>query len=823
MNLNAEMPRVVRISDEFYGGASVTRTNPSYSQALVTMQIVCDFVSPISTLQQIHKLSNNPIEVQFQLKAIGLGVSQYIITVYSRLSEDSHWEIEDSFTSSLSIENQQPSVMSSTSRTISMDSTDSIWKEQIVFPSSVPFSGHLFISVGSGHLPTINSFSASLIDQYDIQQHSTEDLLSQLVPWPSLSLSIGDVPPKKGSPEGSLIQAASKSFDLATLHLIRRTNQKYGLQTAVDLNNDNNNNEGDDVGDGNARHYPSLDALGLYFLNVSRLILGGDVVQQRIPDSIAAQWAAALDSGLNSIVSSSSSPVPCDLLALSFAAMGRDWIPSQQQQPPQLQPLDFNSMVNRLEECSTFGKSLIVISLLRPDPISIASQYYTTVTLINQMLLSQVRVQGQTAYIPLPNSSTVDVSGTIAAVEALVLSRSTSPFVPQLVNFIVQQSTLADQFKWRWTNQQLAFSCLSLATYDQMTLSVNQEVPNLEVSCELSPSKNSGIKLLEGSVKSLSSPLIVSTAFETIPGWCSNDQKKVANLSSCSVASEESLVFEVYGTGSVDIVVSMDFVPATVNSQQIYQGFSIQKIIQTLDPKTGLYSNVIPHQTVLSRGDQLKITIQITTADDLFGVIVQDLLSGAIEAFDTNIYPFADPSSSSFSNNIPLLRTPVKSLGWWWSWFSGFFSDPQFAYNSVQWEAAYLPAGTQELSYMAIVVGRGSFIVPATKAWVSSEPAVMGLSVPFFIVISAARESDSMIVSQDDRSLCLSASVDQPTFEFINGKSGGSDESSQSDYFFLILILAVVFGLLSVLFVVIVASVIVRQVRKKRQKNVVDW
>jgi len=122
-------------------------------------------------------------------------------------------------------------------------------------------------------------------------------------------------------------------------------------------------------------------------------------------------------------------------------------------------------------------------------------------------------------------------------------------------------------------------------------------------------------------------------------------------------------------------------------------------------------------------GETLRVTIQITSPDDLLNVMLVDLLPGGLEALDPNV--FQDSQTMYINEN---------QMCYWCRWFS--FPVQQTKKDRVSFFSTNLYAGTHTTSYEALVVTSGTFALPPAKAHVMSQPEVMGLSAGGTFIVS---------------------------------------------------------------------------------------
>lgn len=111
-------------------------------------------------------------------------------------------------------------------------------------------------------------------------------------------------------------------------------------------------------------------------------------------------------------------------------------------------------------------------------------------------------------------------------------------------------------------------------------------------------------------------------------------------------------------------------------------------------------------------GDIVTVTVQLTTPDEISGLLVEDWLPAGLE---------------------PLDAPPNAPQGAWWAapcalWWRCTFFRRELRTDRVAYYATWAHAGTHTLSYQAIAATAGNFSLPPARAMASLEPDIMGLS-----------------------------------------------------------------------------------------------
>lgn len=174
------------------------------------------------------------------------------------------------------------------------------------------------------------------------------------------------------------------------------------------------------------------------------------------------------------------------------------------------------------------------------------------------------------------------------------------------------------------------------------------------------------------------------------------------------------LLFLTSGRGEVTAALSMVFTPARLLDSSVYRGIAVEKVIRAYDSSLGGPSG--PPLASIPLGSIVSITIQITTADDLQNLVVDEWLPSGLEALDHD--------SSKLAGRRGGLLPSLGCFLWWRC--TRFQRETRK--DRLTFYAAWAHAGTHTLSYVAIAATRGSFGLPPAKASAMLEPEVMGLS-----------------------------------------------------------------------------------------------
>jgi len=186
------------------------------------------------------------------------------------------------------------------------------------------------------------------------------------------------------------------------------------------------------------------------------------------------------------------------------------------------------------------------------------------------------------------------------------------------------------------------------------------------------------------------------------------------------------ITFVAKGQGQVSITASMTFVPAEMPIKgAVVRGCLVEKVVQKMDPTNGEPTG--PSLRVVELGSSVVVTIQVTVADDLPRITLEDPSAGGLEPVDPHVAGDRAGSSTSGCRDGAL---------WWWWCFPSFPYRETFA-DRVAWSSqATLPAGTHTVSYQAMAATRGIFAVPPAHCFVDEQPELMGMSRAGTIVVA---------------------------------------------------------------------------------------
>jgi hypothetical protein len=201
------------------------------------------------------------------------------------------------------------------------------------------------------------------------------------------------------------------------------------------------------------------------------------------------------------------------------------------------------------------------------------------------------------------------------------------------------------------------------------------------------------------------------------------------------------LRFLASGTGEISIAASLQFVPADIPRQGMYRGLMVQHVIQRQNGMTGAaYGGPLQ---VVERGATVVVTVQVTSADAVRDVVLSSVVPAGLEPLDPSVSSSSAPTSGNY--DVVGFRWGYCGAmsGSWRAWCWPVFGSPQVMKDRVVWEASFLSAGTHTVSFAAVVVTEGVFMMPPTHAYARMQPELFGLSIGGQFVVTASAVADT--------------------------------------------------------------------------------
>jgi hypothetical protein len=362
-----------------------------------------------------------------------------------------------------------------------------------------------------------------------------------------------------------------------------------------------------------------------------------------------------------------------DTLAFVFLATNLSWTPMGAD-PQSLTDLSLATLIQNSNSLSVEGMAAFVLAILRDTSVSSKPSTAAYMT----QLTNTLRVQGRTEYLATAQGQqNPSYVGTALGLIDFVMLGTQLP-IDKMANFLAQEDSTAQVW---FSSSQVAYFMQSLSIYDASQGNTN---PNLEV--KVSNGTNAGPLLIDAFFHSPADPSVTqSFLYEQI----------------------DSIEFSANGVGEASIVFGATFVPLNVSTSPIYQGMSVDKIIQRIDPVS--FAAVGPGITSANLGETVRVTIQVTIPDYSPVLFVVDPVPGSIEPQDDNIY------SEGASSYNP----------WQW-WIPPTIT--QFLEDRVVFVGANMYAGSYTFTYVALVNSAGEFVNGPALAYDARQPELSGLS-----------------------------------------------------------------------------------------------
>ena len=191
----------------------------------------------------------------------------------------------------------------------------------------------------------------------------------------------------------------------------------------------------------------------------------------------------------------------------------------------------------------------------------------------------------------------------------------------------------------------------------------------------------------------------------------------------------------------------------------MFRGIQVDKIVQLAVSTSGKATSgpvaVVPAKAFV------KITLRITTVDDLERVRIVDRLPGGLEPLDPATDTLAAESQNTCDTSVYRGRNSYAYYGWMrWCWQP--FGSRQTTPRKIVWDSRWIRAGSYEVSYLAVAATQGLFVLPAGEAFSVAMPEVMGTSAVSIVAVEevdAGLKTLKDILARDTASMSLDASV----------------------------------------------------------------
>eukprot|EP01133_Synstelium_polycarpum_P007649 gene7649-8951_t len=655
-NINPVAPRFARIGDIFEAGASITVTDPEAdrSNLEISIGITTQTISPLMGLSRALTLgTGTTTDSLFSFTAIYKGNATLTFTLKRA------GVVLDSVQVSFDVLGKQLPIYMGTSMAISANTTA---EEGVRLPETEPGTGTLEIAVGVGRYPPIELLCIKLLDVTKDRTPSSVDLLSQQVTFGALS-SYG-------------YNATLVSRSQAALGEIVKGFSRYETYQAIAWYPDESSDD----------YYPTLYALILKNLMDKTNMDGWTIIKQNM-----SNWAEFVDAHLNTYVEDAhrnNYTVSKELIAYASIGLSYYWAPKRDDLA-ELYSWDALT-ANITDNCGVLCQTYFMMAALIRGENKLA--FIPTVI---QTIENNIRIQGRTAYVTYgPESSSSSLTITTYAALSFMLVGHETPFLEKMINFIATGGILpsfayADIWIGGLSSEQMSISIITMNYYDKLS---NSTHPNLSFIAFQDVITNQ----------------LLTHSFTT-----QNPESVSKTITFNNIASETGrLLFRANGTGEISAAIGITYVPLELPAKPVYRGFYVQKTLELVNP----LANSTQPKNVFYVGQSVRVTISITTPDDIGGVYIEDSVSAGVEPLDNKIYNELEDVSLNY--NSPGLRY----------WFFRPFSYRETHKDKVIYHGTNIQAGSYTVSYNAITAIRGTFTLPPTKVYSPKQPEVFGLS-----------------------------------------------------------------------------------------------
>lgn len=707
VSMSPSLPRIARVGDSFECGVTIT-VAPAQPQNML-LEIVLSLegnrvlkLKPQGMdgeLEVNHNSSSivracspgDTFEVVFPMLATALGQQTLRVTALRSVAlagsgsdapaapAAAAQRVLDEVLLELPVVGAQPEVFVATSMALPACSGPCLpWEEAVELPNATEGSGHLELVVGLGHLAAVQIFAAGLLrkpDPHTAHVPSAIELLGvvgasgllkpyadrypQLEQWVTAQTALQDA----SKALNGLTTPAGLSYSLFSI--------PRALDT-VDL---------------------YLNAFALFILR--RLRLAGMPLSEELR-SLEKTWRLALQGGLVQYFLNRKGHLAGELADHELLIMCRIGLGSV---PPAglastagvdlFSDKFIETALQQLDRLSLFSRAALLTHLLWPShpsmdrrealvaPVKADTREHVSILALN--LISSMRVTARTAYLSTsPQAShAADLRAVGLALTALSLAKQSGsvdvvPNLDKLANYVARGGGIDGG------GVASLYAAYGLADYDKLSGNNGGDV-DFTMLAGASPLYRASLKTTDPQPKTW------QTGFGSLP------------------LPPPPLLFEAKGMGELSVAVGIRFVPAAISSQPIYRGISVEKAVQLYDAQAdaprGLPISSAPLGAVVS------VTLQLSSPDDLVGVVLEDWLPAGLEAIDPSIgggTGYRDEEDSFFR------RETLK--------------------DRVRFYSSELLAGTHTLRYRAMATTRGAFVLPPTRASTTMQPEVMGMS-----------------------------------------------------------------------------------------------
>eukprot|EP01065_Artemidia_motanka_P040741 TRINITY_DN5158_c1_g2_i1.p1 TRINITY_DN5158_c1_g2~~TRINITY_DN5158_c1_g2_i1.p1 ORF type:complete len:2080 (+),score=602.26 TRINITY_DN5158_c1_g2_i1:60-6242(+) len=717
LSLNPSMPRIVRAGDTFQGGCTVTSEDGGDAVVSVAAPAAGTGVRLLSAASQRVQLAPKEVrEVVFKFAAVA-ATSEDAESPALNATFTAAWAgggTADAFQYPLPVLASQYPVTVTTSFALTVENSTQRWDEGLVFPPAVPGSGSVSVTAGVGRLSAVCADGQAVQRSVDrAVQHLGWDYATHL----AASLAVAPAEQAYGYYDPAAAALCNRSFT----QLAEYTDYN-GLQDVPPW----------------VRTYPSFVSLqpNAFALSVLRAIVpsgpfparNGGFLVSASANKTTDRWRSAVVRSLYTTyqaVLQYGGDMTADVIT-AREGLGPDWEPSKQY------PADFREAVSTDALRAALPK-LPVTDQIRVcgillDGAAVAAADKVRVSVAAKAWYNLLRVDGKTAYISAAGGSQHALplsanAGGLRVFSGLAGSYTSDPLIEKLANYVAAYGAAVGASQQRWFGFAVPAApavLFAVARYDRATGSTHPDVT--------------------ADVYTAGGRDVLHAHFESASTSPANATVGYAALGDAS--RPRPVRFVAAGSGQVGFSLGIDFRPADVYSNGVYFGLHVQKAVAVVGGDGSLqpYNGSAP----LVPGQLVQVVVQVTSPDDLpDGVMIRDPLPAALQAQDPNLPTPCTPAYSRWAASVPSARLALQTQRAKvaqpygpadpYAWFPDApsmwgFPGQEVRKDEVRCFSPFFPAGTATCQYTAEVVTSGSFLMPPSKAFVPTEPGIMGLS-----------------------------------------------------------------------------------------------
>jgi uncharacterized protein YfaS (alpha-2-macroglobulin family) len=192
------------------------------------------------------------------------------------------------------------------------------------------------------------------------------------------------------------------------------------------------------------------------------------------------------------------------------------------------------------------------------------------------------------------------------------------------------------------------------------------------------------------------------------------------------------------GKGRLYYRVGMKYAPASLVLAPSDQGFTVERVYQSLDDKNDVSREADGTWTIKS-GARVRVKLTMVAPSRRYHVALVDPLPAGLEALNpalatTGTLPSGDDDETVAVIGAPGLGGPRGAGSWWW-WRRVWYEHQNLRDERVEAFASLLWEGVYSYSYVARATTPGRFVVPPPKAEEMYHPETFGRGATDRVVI----------------------------------------------------------------------------------------